>query len=140
LTVVVDTSFVVELYDRGAPLWAEADRWAAVTDEELVTTPLAVAEMDHLVPRRGGATARRALWRNLEAGALTVRWWADAMDETLVVARKRPEIGLVDASLVALANRLRTDRVATLDDRFRSLKTRAGKPFVILPADARKDP
>lgn len=136
MSVVVDTSLIVELYNRRAARWAEVDRWNELNDEELFTTPLAVAEMDHLVPRRGGKPARQALRRNLDAGALTVRWWADAMDETITIARKRPEIGLVDASLVALANRLRTDRIATLDDHFRTLKTRGGKPFTILPADA----
>jgi hypothetical protein len=136
LSVVVDTSFVVELYDRRAARWPEVDRWNSLSDEVLFTTPLAVSEMDHVVPRRGGKLGRQALWRNLEAGALTVRWWADAMDETIAIARKRPGIGLVDASLVALANRLRTDRIATLDDHFRTLKTQSGKPFTILPADA----
>ena len=136
MSVVVDTSFVVELYNRRAPRWPDVDRWNHLNEDELFTTPLAIAEMDHLVPRRGGKPARQALWRNLDAGALTVRWWADAMDETLVIARKRPEIGLVDASLVALANRLRTDRIATLDDHFRTLKSRNGKPFTILPTDA----
>ncbi len=58
------------------------------------------------------------------------------MDEALAVARKRPELGLVDASLVALAQRLRTNRIATLDDHFRTLTTRNGKPFAILPDDA----
>lgn len=136
MSVVIDTSFVVELYNRRAPRWADVDRWNDLNEDELFTTPLAIAEMDHLVPRRGGKPARQAFWRNLDAGALTVRWWADAMDETLVVARKRPDIGLVDASLVALANRLRTDRIATLDDHFRTLKSRSGKPFIIVPADA----
>ena len=136
MSVVVDTSFVVELYNRRAPRWPDVDRWNGLNEDELFTTPLAIAEMDHLVPRRGGKPARQALWRNLDAGALTVRWWADAMDETLVIARKRPEIGLVDASLVALANRLRTDRIATLDDHFRTLKSRNGRPFTILPTDA----
>lgn len=136
MTVVLDTSFVVDLYDDRAPRYAETKRWYLSVDEDFVTTPLAVAEMDHLVPRRGRHDAQKILWSDLDSGAWQVRWWADAMDETIAIARKRPEIGLVDASLVALANRLRTDRIATLDDHFRSLKTRGGRPFTILPADA----
>lgn len=136
MTVVVDTSFLVDLYDDRAPAHAAAARWHELIDEELVTTPLVIAEMDHLLPRRGGVHARKELWRNLRAGALAVRWWADAMDETLAIARRRPDVGLVDASLVALAGRLRTDRIATLDDHFRSLRTPGGRPFVMLPADA----
>ena len=46
-------------------------------------------------------------------------------------------IDLADASIVVLAERLRTDRVFTIDTRhFRDLETPAGKPFTILPADA----
>lgn len=134
---MVDTSFVVAAYDDGASEHAAVAAWLRTADEELVTTPMAVAEMDYLVLRRGGATARNALWRNLDAEAIVVRWWADGTSETLSVARSRPEIGLVDASLVALATRLRTDRIATFDLRhFRTLETRGGKPFTILPDDA----
>jgi hypothetical protein len=137
LTIVIDTSLVVASYDAGAPEHAATTAWLRTCDEELFTTPLAVAEMDCLMSRRGGATARQALWRNLDAEALTVRWWADALSETLSIARRRPEVGLVDASLVALAHRLRTDRIATFDHaHFRTLKTKSGKPFTILPADA----
>lgn len=136
MTVVLDTSFVVELYDDRAPLFVRVERWYQAADEEFVTSPLAVAEMDHLVPRRGRHAAQRLLWKDFASGAWQVRWWADAMEETLAIARERPEIGLVDASLIALANRLRTDRIATLDDHFRTLTTRAGKPFTILPDDA----
>jgi predicted nucleic acid-binding protein len=47
------------------------------------------------------------------------------------------EIGLTDASIVVLAARYGTDRVFTLDERhFRPLRTLAGRPFRLLPADA----
>ena len=58
------------------------------------------------------------------------------MGEVVAVARRHPWIGLTDASLVALAGRLRTNRIVTFDDHFRSLTTPAGEPFVVLPADA----
>jgi predicted nucleic acid-binding protein len=64
-----------------------------------------------------------------------VRWWADALIETLSIARRHPFAGLADASLVALAARLRTNRIATLDHHFRSM-TPGGEGFVALPADA----
>jgi uncharacterized protein len=59
------------------------------------------------------------------------------MVETIAIADAHPHIGLTDASLVALAARLRTDRIATLDlDHFRPLTTPDGEAFVLLPADA----
>jgi uncharacterized protein len=134
VSVVLDTGIIVALYDVADQHHAEARAWYDAFDDDLVTTPLALAEMDHLATE---ARARDALWSDLERGALGVRWWADAMLETIAIAREHPQIGLTDASLVALAARLRTDRIATLDlDHFRSLTTRDGEAFVLLPADA----
>jgi predicted nucleic acid-binding protein len=139
VSVVLDTSLLVGAYDRSAPEHEASAAWLRDLDDELVTTPLAVAEMELLITRRGGPEAQRALWSNLESGAVTVRWWADAMDETLAIARRGDggPGGLVDASLVALAHRVRSDRIATFDhEHFRNLTTSDGKPFRILPADA----
>ena len=136
MKVVLDTNVVVALYDAGDPDHALVADWVGTLDEDLVATPLAVAEMDYLVHRRGGKDAQEALWRDLDVGAYLVRWWADALDETLRIARLHPFAGLTDASLVALAGRLRTRRIATVDQHFRSMTTPAGEPFVLLPDDA----
>jgi uncharacterized protein len=136
LSIVLDTSVVLALYDVGEPEHRRVLDWTQTVDEDLVTTPLTLAEMDHLLAARGGADARDVLWADLEAGAYGVRWWADALAESLVIARRHPFAGLADASLVALSNRLRTNRIATLDQHFRSMTTPSGEGFLVLPADA----
>jgi uncharacterized protein len=134
LSVVLDTGVVVALYDLSDENHAHARAWYDAFDDDLVTTPLALAEMDHLVAR---ARARDTLWSDLERGAFAVRWWADGTTDALSVARRHPGMDLTDASLVALAARLRTDRIATFDHRhFRAFVTAEGAPFVVLPADA----
>lgn len=135
MTVVLDTALVVALYDRDDRRHAEARDWILEADEDLVTTPLTISEMDHLVTRDGGTAATERLWHDLDSGAFAVRWWADALAETIAIARRHPFLGLVDASLVALAGRLRTSRIATYDDHFRSVTTPDGEAFVVLPAD-----
>lgn len=131
---MLDTGVVVALYDVSDQHHAQARAWYDAFDDELVTTPLALAEMDHLASR---IRAQDTLWDDLERGAFAVRWWADGTTDSLAVGRRHPGIGLTDASLVALAARLRTDRIATLDlDHFRSLTTPDGEAFVLLPADA----
>jgi uncharacterized protein len=135
LTVVLDTNVVLALYDAADPDHALVAPWLATLDEDLVATPLAIAEMDFLVRRRGGDRARDVLWRDLADGAYRVRWWADALVETLAIARRHPFTGVTDASLVALAGRLRTNRIATFDRHFRALTTPDGQPFVMLPDD-----
>jgi hypothetical protein len=73
--------------------------------------------------------------RDFERGAYAVRWWADALKETLGIARRHPAVGLTTASLVALAGRVNTRRIATFDEQFRTLTTPDGEAFVVLPAD-----
>jgi uncharacterized protein len=136
LTVVLDTGVAIALYDAADPDHARVAEWIAGIDEDLITTPLAVAEMGYLAESRGGPSGRAALWDDLEAGAYGVRWWADGMRDTLAIARRHPFLGLTDSSLVALAGLLRTRRIAALDNHFRSLTTPGGEPFVLLPADA----
>jgi predicted nucleic acid-binding protein len=136
VTLVLDTSFVVGLMVASDDDHAHARDWFETVDEDLVTSPLAVAEMDHMVSGRGGAQARDALWSNLDSGLLTVRWWADALEETLAIARREPFLGLADASLAAVAHRVGTLRIATFDTHFRSITAPGREPFRLLPADA----
>jgi predicted nucleic acid-binding protein len=135
VTVIVDTSFILAVVFEPDKDHTAALEWIDTADEELVTSPLTIAELDHMVPRYAGEKAQHALWGDFETGVYGVRWWADALSETLAIARRRPCLGLVDASLVALSGRLRTNRIATFDQHFRSVLTPDGEPFVVLPAD-----
>jgi predicted nucleic acid-binding protein len=118
VTVVLDSGPVVAFFDTSDPAHERTADWVLRLDEDLVTTPLAVAELDRLVGERGGAAGRAALLRDLDVGAYTVRWWADGLAETLEIARQNDGLDLVDASLVALCRRLRTNRIATFDPHF----------------------
>jgi uncharacterized protein len=135
LSIVLDTSFLVALFSEDEDDHEAAQEWLLITDEDLVTTPLALAEMDHLIDARGGEQAKRVLWDDFDSGAYGLRWWAEGLHETIRIARRQPFLGLTDASLVALAGILRTNRIATFDQHFRSVLTPDGEPFVVLPAD-----
>ncbi|CAB4953787.1 unannotated protein [freshwater metagenome] len=137
MSLVVDTSIVLAALNRADRAHATVRDWLLTVDEDLFTSPMAIAEIDHLVGVHGGRDARRALWNDLDSGVYTVRWWADGVADMLDVAGRGDDVGLTDASLIALASRLRTRRIATLDHHhFRTLQTRDGQPFVLLPADA----
>jgi uncharacterized protein len=116
------------------------DDWMRTQEDELVTTPLIVAELDYLVSRQGGTQAARILREHFERGAYQVEWWGTAIYETISVAKRHEsmELGLADASLVTLAARLQTTDIATLDERhFRTLKPLSdAKTFRLLPTDA----
>ncbi len=138
--IVVDTSIVVAYMNAADDYHAIVAGWLDGTDDDLATTPLIVAEVDHLVDARGGPTARRALHRDLAAGAYLVEWWPGAIASVVKIAERYADtrLGLADASLVALAERLGTIEIATLDERhFRAVRPLAGgKAFRLLPADA----
>jgi predicted nucleic acid-binding protein len=139
VAIALDTSVVYALMDRGDADHVAVSEWVDQESEELVTTPLAVAEMDYLLTRVGGAPAAAALRGDLAAGTYSVEWWPSAIEETVAVADRHESmgLGLVDASLLALAARLGTISVATLDERhFRVVKPLTGEPaFTLLPAD-----
>jgi predicted nucleic acid-binding protein len=113
--------------------------WLEDADDDLATTPLIVAEVDHLVAARGTRAALSALRADLAAGAYLVEWWQSAIASAVRIAERYADDGLAlaDVSLVALAERLDTVDIATLDERhFRAVPPlAAGKAFRLLPID-----
>ena len=137
------------LVDAGA-LYAQADAdeprhpaVAAVLRQEreaLVTSELAVAEADYLILERLGVDVELAFIDDLAAGTFQVECLTrdELRSARRLVERHRDlRIGLADASLVLLADRYRSTRILTFDERaFRTLAPAAGGAFTILPADA----
>jgi uncharacterized protein len=138
--IVVDTSIIVAFMNAADAHHDSVGAWLDGTSEDLATTPLIVAEVDHLIGVRGGRAAQRALRADLAAGAYIVEWWPGAVATAVAVADQYADngLGLTDASLVALAERLDTVDIATLDERhFRAVRPRTGgSAFRLLPADA----
>jgi uncharacterized protein len=138
--IVLDTSLIYTLADRADADHLEAVAWYLDHEPELVTTPLVLAEADYLIRRRLGQRAQSGFWADVAAGAYLVDWWVSAPKQIAEIAEHRSELdlGLTDASLVALADRYETLDIATLDHRhFRAVRSVGdGEPFRLLPADA----
>ena len=138
--IVVDSSIIVAYMNAADDHHEVVSNWLVDADDDLATTPLIIAEVDHLISARGGPVALRALREDLLAGAYLVDWWPTAIVSTVGVAERYAEshLGLADASLVALAEHLGTIDIATLDERhFRAVRPlAAGDAFTLLPADA----
>lgn len=135
--IVTDTSVLYALLDANDSLHEPARRWYEDTSEELITTPLVVAETDHLAGR-AGTTAVAAFRHDLGTGALTVEWSDAILRTSLEVADRYRDlgIGLADASLVALAEVHRTTYLASFDERhFRTIRPLQGGSFALLPSD-----
>jgi predicted nucleic acid-binding protein len=137
--IVVDTSAILAYMNSADAHHTKVSSWLEAEQDELATTPLIVAEADHLVATRGGPAALSALRADLAAGAYLVEWWPGAIAAAVRVAERYADtgLGLSDASLVVLAERLETVSIATLDERhFRAVRPLAGgDAFRLLPQD-----
>ncbi len=140
------------IIDAGA-LYAQADAdepsHAAVAGilrrerAELVTSELAVAEADYLILDRLGVDVELAFLEDLWAGTFAVECLAREelrQAHELVGQYRDLRVGVADASLVVLADRYRTTRILSLNERhFRAITPLAGGAFTILPADSAAD-
>lgn len=126
--IIVDSSVIVAYMNATDDHHEVVSAWLEASDDDLATTPLIVAEVDRLVAARGGRMALSALRADLAAGAYLVEWWPSAITSTVNVAERYAdnELGLADASLVALAER-----------HFRAVRPlTASKAFRLLPMDS----
>lgn len=137
--IVADTSFLYALLDAADRHHALAASWFEDVGADLITTPLILAELDHLLATRASAGARMTFYADLEAGGVGVEWWTTAAAQTAAIAARHRDmsLGLADASLVALCARLESTTIATFDERhFRSVRPQTGGDFfTLMPLD-----
>ncbi len=138
--IVLDSSFVVALLEGSDAGHQEAADFYATAEGGFATTPLVLAEIDYMLDSRGTPAALEAFHREVRAGSLGVEWWPKLDVKAAEIAGRYADLGLglTDASLVALAGRLETNRIASFDERhFRAVEPLTGaSSFVLLPADA----
>jgi predicted nucleic acid-binding protein len=139
--MVCDTSALIAFFNGADPDHDSVVTVLRAARPPLVVGPLVLAEFDYLVRTRvGDDPARRAVGALL-GGRFEVASCAqsDVAAALAIDAQYAAlDIGLTDASLVALAGKYRTLNLATLDERhFRAVRPLFGGPaFRILPADA----
>lgn len=138
--IVLDTSFLLALLDENDAGHRSAGSWYSQESGPFTTTPLVLAELDYLLHARATPVAAGAFYDEIRAGGLGVEWWPGLDRQAADVAERYAEfgLGLVDASLVALAGVLETNRIATFDERhFRAVEPLDGTgAFTLFPEDA----
>jgi predicted nucleic acid-binding protein len=137
MSVVVDTSALLAYFDRAAERHADVGALIDAERSPLAVSPLVLAEVDQLVRRRFGERAADGALRELAGGAYDVAGFSgDDLQAALGVLARYPDrrLGLVDAALVALADRIGATTVFTLDRRdFEGLARSDGTPLTVLP-------
>jgi predicted nucleic acid-binding protein len=144
MIIVADTSGLFAAFDAAQP---EHDSALALMEHELLAiSPMVLTELDHLVHRSVGFPAAMrvmaALTARISDGTYKLGELRPADLVTAQDVRAKHEglrLDLADAIGVVLADRYRTDRIFTLDQRdFRAITplTAGIDAFRILPADA----
>ena len=135
--IVADTGAIVALLD------ASEDYHPAVRDlfekdgREWIIPSVVLPEVDYLVAAHLGAKAQDAFLADLADGAFSVDW---GRDEDLTAARqihrryRALRLGFVDAMVIATAERLKAEAIATLDLRHFAAVEIKGAPR-LLPRD-----
>ena len=140
MTLLIDAAPLVALADPDEPR-RDAILDALTAEHEALVIPApTTAEIDYLLGQRFGPAARRAFLTDLAAGRFIVanlerEDYATVLD--LDARYADLDLGLADCALITLADRHRTTRILTFDERhFRAVTPLRGKAFTILPADA----
>ena len=132
--IVADTGAIVALIDR-SDRHHKALRMLYENDPSAWVLPWAILpEVDYLLSAHVGSRAEEAFLADLASGVFSVEWGeeGDLVEARKLCQRHRAlKLGLVDAVVIAVAQRLRADAIATLDLRhFGSVRIR-GDPKLV---------
>jgi uncharacterized protein len=139
VTVVIDAGPLVAFGDANDPHFAQIDELLRTVDGPLVIPAPITAEVDYLLGQRVGRGPRRNFIADLAAGRFIVACLEREDYATVGDLDARYAalgLGLADCALVVIANRYKTDRIVSFDERhFRAVIPLGGGAFTILPAD-----
>lgn len=135
MAVLVDTGVLYALADADDAWHERARAWLEDQTDLLIAPVTVVPEVAYLIHTRLGAAAEVAFARSLAGGELEIEGLRGAdVDRCCEVMERRPELGFVDASLVAIAERLNVRALATTDRRhFSGVAPRHVRRFELLP-------
>lgn len=118
MALILDTGPILALLDAGDPAHARCVAMVRAAREDLVIPVCVLVEVDYWVHKLLGASTWRVLTEDIDRGAyrladLTVGDLTRAAE--LDAAYPDLDLGLVDASVIALSERFHETKVATLD-------------------------
>jgi predicted nucleic acid-binding protein len=135
--MLCDTGPLVALLDENDPAHLECvDILSNFPSGPLYTTWPCVAEAMYLLHRNFGFPAQEALWNMIDNGRVSLSALENRdvinMRDLMRLYRDTP-MDLADASLVAVAERLKTKRIFTLDRHFHVYRFKGKHAFEVLP-------
>lgn len=135
--VLIDTSIVYALADVNTAAHERVRSYVQSNTDLLVVPVTVLPEADYMIATRLGPHVAAAFLRTVISGAFLVETLERsdlARCLELMEAYADTPIGLVDASIVAIAERLHISHILTLDRRhFHVLRPRHVAAFTLLP-------
>jgi uncharacterized protein len=139
MALLLDAGALYAQADRADPHHAQVAEILQAETGPLIASAIGVAEADYLILTRLGIDVELAFLEDLAEGTFQVEGLnRTELGTALQVAGQYRDlqIGLADASLVVLAQRFKTRRLVTFDQRaFRNVAPLQGGSFTLLPAD-----
>ena len=136
--IVVDTGAMLALLDAGEDQHRVVRDLYEAKPEAWILPWAILPEVDYLVAKHLGAKAQETFLRDLAADAFSVEWGRDGDLEVAyrICTRYRSlRLGLVDAAVIATAERLGAEAIATFDLRHFGAVSIKGNPRLV-PRDA----
>ena len=135
MAVLVDTGVLYALADEDDAWHARAREWIEAVEELLIVPVTVLPEVAYLLHSRLGAPAELAFVQSTAAGELEIEPLRQQdLARTIDVMRRYPVIGFVDATIVAMAERLKIEMIATTDRRhFAMVKSKHTRAYQLAP-------
>lgn len=135
--IVADTGAIVALLDADDQHHLAVRSLFVEKPADWVLPWAILPEVDYLLSRHVGDRAQRAFLKDLADGAFLVEWGHEGdlvRAHALCEKHRSLKLGLVDAAVIAVAERLKATAIATLDLRHFGAVKIAGSP-ALLPRD-----
>ncbi len=135
MALLLDSGILYALADADDD-WHEPARRLLLKPPDVLIVPVTVLpEVAYLLHSRLGASVESAFIRSVATGELALQEVTQKdLERTVTVMDRYPDIGFVDASVVALAERLRLRRIATTDRRhFGKIRPSHAPAFELVP-------
>ena len=137
LTVVADTGPIYALIDASDAWHSRVNTWWERAASDVVLPVTILAEVTHLLQTRIGPSAEAAFVRAIADGEFTIEQLEDddlpRIADIMHAYRDLP-LGFVDASVVAIAERLEAREVLTTDRKhFAVVRPRHVRALALLP-------
>lgn len=139
MIVVADSGALYALYDVDDANHLGVTKIVRQLKASFVIPVVILAELDYLLREFLGVDAELDFLKGLSKGFYILEQFADedlSRSQELLGIYRDLDIGLADAAVIAVAERLNARHILTVDERhFRAIKPRKGS-FKLLPRDA----